>query len=161
MAISFNDLEITVNEIPYRNLTFIVRLLTYDELVRVNSINASDNLITLIIEEDIYSLVAEKIVGIDEEVDMDNLEAGVVSTIAGIVLNSSNFYFNEPLSAIDRESGESSIFNQMQLIVAKNFNIEFKDILKMPIDELVRKFSLFQNTFPNEALSFNDNQDAQ
>ena len=160
MAISFNDLEITINDMLYRNLTFIVRLLTYDELSRVNMINTDNSLINIVIEEDIYNLAVEQVVGIDEEIDVESMEAGIVSTISGIILNSSNFYFNDPLASVDKESTGSTIFNQMQLVVAKNYNIQFKDILSMPIDELVRKFSLYQTTYPNEALSFSNNQDA-
>jgi len=155
MAMSFDTLEISINEVYYDNLTFIIRLLTYDELIRVNSIKTSDAVINLVIEEDIYELTLIEIVGIEEEVNINTMEAGVISTISGAIINSSNFYFSDVQAAIEKEASESSIFNQMQLVVAKNYNINFKDVINMPVDELVRKFSLFQATFPSEALAFN------
>jgi len=155
MAMSFDDLGVNINQIYYNNLTFIIRLLTYDELVRINSINTNDSLINLILEEDVFNLCLIEIVGINEEADMENMEAGVVSSISGAIINSSNFYFTDVEGGMEKENEDSNVFNQMQLVVAKNFNIQFKDVLKMSIDELVRKFSLFQATYPNEALSFN------
>ena len=154
MAMSFDDLEVNVNQVYYNNLTFIIRLLTYDELVRLNSIRTEDAFINLIIEEEVFLLVLEEIVGIEEEIDTENIEAGIISTISGAVINSSNFYFSDIEAGIEKEMQDSNVFNQMQLVVAKNFNIQFKDVLMMPIDELVRKFSLFQATFPSEALEF-------
>jgi len=158
MAMSFDDLEININQIYYHNLTFVIRLLTYDELVRINSIQTDDTLINLILEEDVFNLALIEIVGINEEVDLENMEAGIVSSVSGAIINSSNFYFTDIEGGMEKENIESNVFNQMQLIVAKNFNIQFKDILLMSIDELVRKFSLYQKTYPGEALSF-DNQE--
>ena len=158
MAMSFDDLEININQIYYNNLTFVIRLLTYDELVRINSIQTDDTLINLILEEDVFNLALIEIVGINEEVDLENMEAGIVSSVSGAIINSSNFYFTDIEGGMEKENIESNVFNQMQLIVAKNFNIQFKDILLMSIDELVRKFSLYQKTYPGEALSF-DNQE--
>ena len=152
---SFDLLEINLNGIYYNNLTFVIRLLTYDELSRINSIQTQDALINLVLEEDVFQLTLLEVVGIEDEIDLDSMEAGIVSTISGAVINCSNFYFQDVEAGVAKEMQESNIFNQMQLVVAKNFNIQFKDILVMPIDELVRKFALFQVTFPSEALDFN------
>jgi len=155
MAMSFDTLAIDINGYYYNNLTFIIRLLTYDELIRVNSIRADDAVINLIIEEDVFSICLIEIVGIEDEVNINVMEAGIISTISGAIISASNFYFSDVPAAIEKESSESTVFNQMQLVVAKNYNIHFKDVIDMPVDELVRKFSLFQSTFPNEALNFN------
>ncbi|MDB4533404.1 hypothetical protein N9242_00930 [Vicingaceae bacterium] len=152
IAVSFDELSININGASYENITFIVRLLTYDELVRVNSINTDDPVVNLIIEEDIFNITLYDVVGLGKDIDINEIEAGVISTISSAIMNSSNFYFSDPQAAIVKEEKESTLFNQMQLIVAKNYNILFKDIIKMPIDELVRKFALFQTTFPDQAL---------
>jgi len=157
IAISFKDIEVNINNEYYNNITFIIRLLTYDELVRVTSLDTENSIINLIIEEDIFATSLISISGINTEmgIDIEGMEAGVISTIASAIINTSRFYLADIEASIEKEKRESTVFNQMQLVVAKNFNIQFKDVIKMPIDELVRKFALFQETFPNESLVFN------
>lgn len=140
-------------------LTFIVRLLTYEELVKVNSISVDDVSISMLLEEDVFELVLHEIVGLSAHIDIDRIEAGIISTISGAVISASNFYFLDIHSGLKKAQTESTIFDQMQLVVAKNFNIEYKDVLLMPIDELARKFALFQATFPDQALSFDTNNE--
>lgn len=159
LALSFDELEININGVYYDNLTFIVRLLTYDELMRTNGIRTGDPSINLILEEEVFDIVLLEIIGIDDKIDKATIEAGVISTVTSAVINSSNFYISNIHAAIEKEEKESTVMNQIQLIVAKNFNIQFKDIINMPIDELVRKFALFQKTFPSEALEFKDKQE--
>lgn len=155
MAMTFdNELAININGDSYTGLTFIVRLLTYEELLKVNSVAADNPLISVLLEDEIFDLVIQEVIGISDLLDTDIIEAGIISTISGAVISASNFYFKDAHAGIAKASQESTIFDQMQLVVAKNFNIEYKDVLLMPIDELARKFALFQATFPDQALTF-------
>lgn len=155
MAMTFSsELAVNINGDSFVGLTFIVRLLTYEELLKVNAVNADNNFISLLLEDEIFELVLHEVIGISDPLDTDLIEAGIISTISGAVIAASNFYFMDVHAGIAKASQESTIFDQMQLVVAKNFNIEYKDILLMPIDELARKFALFQATFPDQALTF-------
>lgn len=159
-AITFRDLAIDISGETYTGLTFIVRLLSYEELIKINSIKQEDPEIAFLLEEDVFELVLDHIVGLPLEsgIDIDYMEAGIISTISAGVMYASNFYFNNVHAGIQRGLTESTIFDQMQLVVAKNFNIQYKDVLLMPIDELARKFALFQTTFPDQALAFDNEQ---
>lgn len=155
VAMTFSeDIAVDISGDSYTGLTFIVRLLTYEELLKINSVAADNPFISILLEDEVFSLVVQEVIGISDLLDTDTIEAGIISTISGAVISASNFYFMDAHAGIAKASQESTIFDQMQLVVAKNFNIEHKDVLLMPIDELARKFALFQATFPDQALTF-------
>ena len=159
MAMTFHNRIININGANYKSLTFIVRLLTYEELIRINAIAVDDTYLTLLIEDDIFNTVVESVVGLEGiEIDIDTIDAGIVSTIAGAVTSSSNFYLHNVEQGIKDEAANSTVYDQMQLVVAKNYNIDFAEVRKIPLDVLVRKFGLHQVTFPQDSLTFEQDQ---
>lgn len=164
LSLSSNKVSMTFgDEIPislyghsYLGVTFILRLLTYEELLKVGALPTLSPGAAIELEDEVFSLVVDEALGLGPDIDLDNLEAGIVSSVAGAVLGASQFYFRDVKAGIEKGSGEYSVFDQMQLVVANNFNIPHQEVVAMPIDELARKFALFQATFPSQALEFND-----
>jgi hypothetical protein len=157
ISIAFNTIDVEVNGVPYTNLMFIVRLLSYDELKRVDSFNTGSELANLIIEDEVFNLVFEEIVGLDEEIILDSLEAGIVSTIAGTVIEQSYFYVNNKLDKVlEKEESEISVIDQMQFLISHSYTMDFEKVRQLPINEIFKMYAVIKRTFPALELKVED-----
>jgi len=147
-AINFKDIAITIGNEIYSNLTFIFRLMTIDELMRLNSLNTDNLMVKLEAEEEIFNLCLIDVIGLDKKIDLDKIESGIISTIAVVIVKRSTYYLLNTEEALQKEPEYLTIYDQMQLMVCKHFNMNFNEVVNLPIDDLIRKFALIQITFP-------------
>ena len=112
-------------------LDYIERATVYEELVR-------DNVI------EIFSYPTQKI-------DINYSPAGVIDMIAEAILqltydyltNKDDMKFNEAASKV-------TYLDNMQAIIAHYLNIPFKEVCKMSINELYKKYAICAQTFPHQ-----------
>lgn len=144
----------------YGRLSLVVRLLTYEEMVRVVGIDITTSNIKISLEDDIFALCVQRVLGFEDlsDVRFGDLEAGLISTVAKCIYETSKRYYNNPEQLIEESLSESTLFDQMKLVVANGYNIDHRIVEGLPIDELMRKFALYQATFPQSALTFNDDE---
>jgi hypothetical protein len=151
MSISFPDIDISINGIPYSRLIFIVRLLTYEECIKLHRFKSVEGLAGTLLEEDVFDLVFDKIVGIDDPINIDDIEAGIISTIVGAVQSKSleHLYHSEAL--LQKYENEISAIEGMQAIISRYFNESLDSVRRYPLNKLLKRFALFRATFPQEA----------
>jgi hypothetical protein len=151
MSISFPDVDISIGGLQYSNLVFVIRLLTYDEVLRLLRFNTKSGLSDALIEEDVFDLVFDKILGIDEPIDIDDIEAGIVSTISGVVQAESLKHIYSTEALVSQYENELSGLDSIQAIVSRYFNTPYDEVRSYPVNKLLKRFALFKSTFPAEA----------
>lgn len=161
-SISLPFVEIEVEDYILTDPVFIVRLLTYSEILNYLKYDKDINPVSnLVVEEEIFLLCIDEIAGIDNlsSVDLTSIDAGIVSTVAGVIIEESISYVNDFEARLDSESQEVILFDQIELVVSKNFNIDYESIKKMSVNELFKKYATFCKTYPNEALVMKEDGD--
>lgn len=161
LSTGVNSWLVTIEDTTsYGTLAFIVRLLTYEEMVRVTGINISTTAIKISLEDDIYDLCVTRILGFEnvKDLDVNTIDAGVITSVSKCIYETSKRYYNNPEQLIEESLSESTLFDQMKLVVANGYNIDHRIVQDLPIDELMRKFALYQATFPQSALTFSDDE---
>lgn len=157
------DLDIEINGKLFTGLTIIFRLLTLNELKLVDKFlpgkqdkRDSAASITIELEEDIFKKCVHHIFNIEniDDIDLDKIEAGVISTISGLILRQSYQLVQNPIKSIESFKPMISILDQIQLVVCKYYNMSYKDIVTIPLDELLKKYAVIDLTFPDQTLKF-------
>lgn len=152
ISISLGDINTTINGVIYNNLVIIARLLSYDEVVRLDSFDSTNPLANALIEDDVFDLTFERILGLpdDVEINKDELEAGIISTITYAIIARSI----EHVTAAERILGDYEkdldAIETMQAMVSRYLSTPFDDVMKLPMNELFRRFALIKKTFPHE-----------
>jgi hypothetical protein len=159
--LNLRNVYVTINNTRYNGLTIIYRLLTYDELRVIdrllpdekdNRINSSA--VSAETEEDIFRKCVYHIFGIDnhEEIDLDDIEAGIVSTVAGLILKTAYSHIQAIGQHIDNYSASITIFDQIKLIICRNYHISYSEVCKLSIDQLLKQYAVVATTYPSEAI---------
>lgn len=141
---------VTINDVRYNELIAICRLLTLDEINRIDNLAINNLESQILVEEDIFNIAFECFVGIEEAFDLDGLEAGVISTISKAILDSSYSYIINIESQLQQIRGGIMLIDNMQAIIARYLNINFLEVIKLPINEVYRLFAICEATFPEE-----------
>lgn len=148
-----------------KGIAAIFRILTYDELRAIDRMlpTAEDPrpnaaAITADIEEDIFKKCMFRIFGIEsiEDIELDELEAGIISSLAGIILSKSYAHVENVQKFIADYSMAVNPIDQMKLMVCRFYSTPYDQVCEMSIDTLFRKYAVINATFPKEALQFNN-----
>lgn len=151
ISISFPDTQITVNGVIYNNLVFIGRLLSGQEVARIESFSVYQELSNLLIEEDIFDMCIESVVGADEDILASDIEeAGIVSSISGAILSKSKEHFTSSESLLNSYYLQVQEYEQICAIVSRFLNISYEEIISMPVNDVFKRFAIVQNTFRSE-----------
>lgn len=153
VSINING-PITIGKNIYPDLLFIGRLLSIEELSRIDSFFSDDSRGNIILEDSIFDLCIESIVGVEDNVlksiDKNEIEAGIISTITLGLTTKSYEYFINADKYIESFTESLSLIDSIILIVSKYTSTSYDSVKKIPINELLKRFALIQNTFPNE-----------
>lgn len=140
----------TINGTIYKDPIVIGRLLTVEELERINTFNLDNPVARLSIEDDILNGAFSSFLGITDTVDWDELEAGITDTIiSGIVLKSLS-YANDPIGKVEETKHRINVLHQMQAIVSRFLSTPFSEVEQLPINELFRRYTICLATFSQE-----------
>jgi hypothetical protein len=153
----------TINSVIYKEPIAIGRLLTVDELERINAFNLDNPTARIAIEDDILNNAFKSFLGIAENVDWEETEAGVIDTIInGIVLKSVS-YSTDPVGKIEELKTRINVLHQMQAIVSRFLSTPFSEVEQLPINELFRRYTICLLTFPQEVkpISIGNNEPEQ
>lgn len=152
VCISLSGLQTTIDNLIFDDLSIIARLLTYDEVLRLNSFTVSTDLGNLLVEEDVFSLTFERIVGLPDDIDLDieNMEAGIIATVSYAIITKSISHIVQAEQYIDNYVSEVTPIESMQMIVARYSSTSFDDVSKYPINKLFSQFAVIKTAFPHE-----------
>lgn len=151
-GISFKGFDVETNLGIFRDPMFVVRLLTYDEIKRVDRcLNFGSNAAAVHIEDDVFKAVYVGIVGLDEPLDLDAtlsvIDAGIVSTLADIVVSLS-FQHIQGIEVKLAEAQESLEFiEQIKVILCRFLNTSYETVSQWSIDQLISKYAVLASTF--------------
>lgn len=153
VSISING-PITFNDNIYSNLVFIGRLLSLEELARVDSFSSESKEYNLVVEDNVFDLAVEGIVGFDDDIlsniNRDKLEAGIISTVSLAIIAKSYFYYRNAEKILGLLSEEVEIVDSINAVVSRYTCTPYDEVRKLPINELMKRFAILQKTFPNE-----------
>ncbi len=158
-------ITVEINKQLYDGLTIIFRLLTFAELKVIDRMipdtkDSAKNAgaISGDLEEDIFFKCVHHIFGIGDvgDIELDELEAGVISTVSGLILGKSYQHVTHVTEMIDRYKSSVSVIDSIQLMVCKHYNTSLEYISKLPIDELFKKYATIDSTLPGQGLKFTD-----
>lgn len=165
--IHLKNVSITLDEQDFNGLTIIFRLLSVDELKIIDRLLPSNTdapgnsgAISAESEEEIFQKCVFKIFGIEDinTIDMDQIEAGIISTIAGVILKTSYNHIKNAQAFISSYGKSISLFDQLKLYVCRSYNMSYTEVKELPIDQLIKLYAYFAATFPSEAINFNPDQ---
>ena len=142
--------SVTLDGFIFEDVKFICRPLSYEELNRIFGINTSGNLQDLTIEEEVFDLVCEGVVGLDGMPSKDDLEGGVISTIVSGIISYSMSYINNIEDAVAKEEASLSVIDSMMAVISRYGSISISEVEKMPINKVFKLFASFKIAFPQE-----------
>lgn len=142
--------------------TLIVRMLTYDELKNLDKFLPADKktsssswVMSATLEENIWGLCVLTIVGHEKlKLDLIGVEAGFISTVAGLIYKKSLDHINRTEAYIQIYAENATLFDQIKLLVARNYSMSYKEVNNLPIDVLCKKYAVIHRTLPNESINF-------
>lgn len=127
-----------------------VKLLSYSDLYKIDLMDQSK--VTL---EDIYEEICNKcILGIqhfeDESIDYVHSPAGIVGHIGQNILHHSRDVFMDLPKTFAAFSQSVTLIDQVQAFVSRYTCTPIKEVRELPIDQLLKDFSIIQSSFPHE-----------
>lgn len=150
VSIPLTGLEVTINGNVYKDPICIARLLTVDELERVNRFDTTSPKSRALIEEDIIENTFESFIGITSDVDWGDIEAGIITTIVDAIVLKSVEYASDIISSLEEFTCQINILHSIQAIVSRFTSTPFSDVEDLPISELLRRYAICIATFPEE-----------
>lgn len=152
IAINLGDITIiTKNGDIYKKMYALCRLLSIEEIRRVDTVNNGAPVVHDALEESILRECLIDFIGLDKEiVDWDKSDAGLIPRIANAVILKSISTITDPMSKVSIIENEISLIESMGAIVARFLNISYLEVVKLPINKLLRYFALCKRTFPKE-----------
>lgn len=143
-------LTATINNTIYKDPIVVGRLLTVDELKRITSFNLDNPVARLTVEDDILNEAFYSFLGITDQVDWDEVEAGIADTIINGLVLKSLAYANDPIGKVEETKAGINVLHQMQAIVSRFLSTPFSEVELLPINELFRRYTICLTTFSQE-----------
>ena len=117
---------------------------------RLEKFNTDNHSSRTEIEEEIISNVFESFLGISNEIDWDSMEAGVATTIVNAIVLTSKSMLEDLINSVNRYRSSLNVAHSIQAIVARFMITPFAEVEKLPVNELLRRYAICMNTFPDE-----------
>jgi hypothetical protein len=152
---------ITINGFEYDNITVIARLLSYQEVLRLDSFKTSTDTANILVEDDVFALTFDRFLGLPDgiELDIDNVEAGILSTISYAIVTKSIAHILNAKEFLQEYSAMTNSIDSMELIVARYTSTPLIDVRNYPVNVLFSEFALIKKTFPGEILEIDPEEE--
>lgn len=166
-VVTLKGVQVHVEGKRLDELIIIFRLLTMQELNMVNRFfpeetdgSSASFAMASELEEEIFHRCVVRIIGIDDikNIDLNEFDAGIIPSISGIILKKSFSHINDIQRTLDNYIGTITQIDQMELVVCRYYNMTYKEVSELPIDQLFQKFQTFNMTFPSEAVTKQEDQ---
>ena len=166
---------VTIGDAVYANAQFVCRLLTINELMHIDRYTSVINDIMhegvefdfedewffierdaiddvkLAVEEEIFMRCFLGVLGVSVQVDISNIEAGVVTKIGQAILRRSlDLYINYDKYTEEFTSLKQRYFDIIKSLLCRYQNAKMEELDIMPIDQLIRRFAMLRAAFPKE-----------
>lgn len=127
-----------------------IKLLSYSDLYKINLMEQSQ--VSL---DDIYEEICNKcILGIqhfeEQEIDYAISPAGILTHIGQNILHHSREVFLDLPKTFEAFSNSVTLIDQIHAFVARYTCTPIKEVRELPIDQLIKDFSIIQSSFPQE-----------
>ena len=135
----------------YKNGYAVCRLLSVDELKRLDTINNENAQVHDSVEYSVATTTLLDYIGINkDEIDYDASDAGLIPRIANAVIIKSLEILKDPLSRLAAYEQEISFTETISAIVSRYMNIPYTEVTGMPVNKVLRLFSICKKAFPTE-----------
>ena len=166
---------VTIGDAVYANAQFVCRLLTINELMHIDRYTSVINDIMhegvefdfedewffierdaiddvkLAVEEEIFMRCFLGVLGVSVQVDISNIEAGVVTKIGQAILRRSlDLYINYDKYTEEFTSLKQRYFDIIKSLLCRYQIAKLEELDIMPIDQLIRRFAMLRAAFPKE-----------
>ena len=159
---NISNLEFILDNEIVDNITIVFRLLTIDELKLVEKFSPSQDRDSVVnisailaqLEDDIFNRCVFHVYGTSKDIKqyIDEIEAGIVSTIANVIIKKSTDLLIRLDYWLETYKSNSSILDQIELLVCRNYNMPLSEVKEMALDTLLRRYSVIAGLFPQEEL---------
>lgn len=127
---------------------FKIKLLSYPDINKVNMMIAS-GMKEADINEEIVKKCIISIIGFEnEELDIDESPAGIVDHIATKIRLNSMLLFEDIEKSFETFVLNTSLYDRIALVVAHFTNNTYEFTKELPIDELLKRYSICHLSFP-------------
>lgn len=159
--------EFRSGETLVKNPTLVVRLLTFDELKNLDKFDPEDKkansanwVIAAELEESVWRNCVFCIVGHEDlELDFETVEAGFITTVSGLIYKKSLAHVTNTKEYVELYASNVTVFDQIKLLVCRNYHVSLTEVNAMPLDVLVKKYSVIHSSIPSEAINFNPEEE--
>ena len=166
---------VTIGDAVYANAQFVCRLLTINELMHIDRYTSVINDIMhegvefdfedewffierdaiddvkLVVEEEIFIRCCLGVLGVSVQIDINNIEAGVVTKIGQAILRRSlDLYINYDKYTEEFTNLKQRYFDIIKSLLCRYQNAKMEELDIMPIDQLIRRFAMLRAAFPKE-----------
>lgn len=126
------------------------KLLSFSDITKIDILFASNMSMS-----DIYDEICNKcILGIlyyeGEEIDFERSPAGVLEHLGEKILYHSRDLLKDIQKTFEIFSSNITLLDQIQAFVSRYTVTPIKEVRDLPLDQLIRDFSIIQAAFPNE-----------
>ena len=137
------------NGIIVTNPSFRIRYLTLSELSKVEHMLEAGFQNTSINEEVFYKVILNLVGYEDHEIDLDNSDAFIFESIVSQIISHSFFLINNKVQAFNHFRNQVTWIEACARIVAFYTHNKSQDVMRWPIDEIIREYAICQAAFPN------------
>lgn len=145
----------------YKNVSAICRLLTVEEVRRINSIKNDAPIIHDTVEESVFNNCLIDFIGVNKsDIDIDASDAGLVTRVSTSIITKSIEMLSNPKEIIEQLEQRVEFIEVVSAIVSGKLNIPYTDVIKYPINKILRLYSILKVIYPNE-LSLSSNSSTE
>lgn len=128
-----------------------IKLLSYPDINKVEIMTASKGMKESEINEEICNKCIISIIGFEEEeIDFDESPAGIVDHLATKIKYNSFLITKDIEQSYIQMVSVSSLYERMALVVAHYTNNTYEYSQNLPIDELLKRYTICSLAFPRD-----------
>lgn len=144
-----------------KNTSVLCRLLSMEEIIRINTTSNNAPLVHDTVEESVYNKCLIDFIGISkDDVDIFNSDAGLLSRVSSAVINTTLSIVEDPKRFVEQEETKVDFIDIASAIVSQRLNIPYHEVLRLPVNTVLKYFSVLKKIYPNElSLNNNNNED--
>jgi len=136
------------NIIQDPNIKF--KLLSFSDLTKIDILLSSNISMSEIYDEICHKCILGILYHEGEEIDFERSPAGVLEHLGEKILYHSRDIIKDIQKTFEIFSSNITLLDQIQAFVSRYTCTPLKEIRDLPLDQLLRDFSIVQAAFPNE-----------
>ena len=150
-----------INGVVYENPMVKCRLMTSKEMNAFQQLDLSHPMSRIQISEDLIENAFKEFIGITDDVDWDNSEAGLIDIITDCIVLTSMSYIDDAIYKMELELSKITLIQTLQAVVSRFTSTSFDVVEQLPINELFKRYCICLKAFPREVFPISNQGDSE